>query len=335
MRAYTGGQTYKMDAIGTADDTMDADGAVILTFAQAQAIARQWFTEGKRVVAGQQAAIETYTVKDALDDYIFWMEQNRKTARDTRWRAQALILPDLGGKLCTRLTATVLRDWHRRLALATPRLRTKKGLPQRFSEVDAVNSKETARRRQSTANRTLTILKAALNAAWREGKIASDAAWRPVQAFKNADAARVRYLTVTEARRLIGSSEGDFKKLVRAALLTGARFGELAAVDVADFNPLGGGTLYVRISKSGKSRHIVLTEEGTTFFAALAVGRSLRDPLLPKGDGGRWLKSHQTRPMKAACRGAKIDPPVSFHVLRHSYASLTCGFQRRRPLIPI
>jgi integrase len=45
--------------------------------------------------------------------------------------------------------------------------------------------------------------------------------------------------------------------------------------------------------------------------------------LLPKSDGGRWLKSHQTRPMKEACERAKIEPPANFHVLRHTYASLT------------
>ena len=27
--------------------------------------------------------------------------------------------------------------------------------------------------------------------------------------------------------------------------------------------------------------------------------------------------------MKEACKNAKIDPPASFHVLRHTYASLT------------
>jgi integrase len=144
-----------------------------------------------------------------------------------------------------------------------------------------------------------------------------------VTAFKEADAARVRYLTVAEAQRLMNAADEDFRKLVRAALLTGGRFGELAVVTAGDFNPDGGGTLHIRTSKSGKGRHIVLTEEGVTFFARLAVGRSPRDRLLPKADGSRWLKSHQTRPMKEACKNANIDPSASFHVLRHTYASLT------------
>jgi integrase len=322
MRSYVGDQSYKLEPIGTADDTIDADGTAILSFAQAQTIARNRFVESKRVSAGQPAVSGPYTVKDAIDDYITWMQQNRKSARDARWRTDALILPDLGATSCAKLTTKTLREWHKGLTKVAPRLRTKKGKPQRFSEVESDDPKETVRRRRSTANRTLTVLKAALNAAWRDGKIASDAAWRPVQAFKDADAARVRHLTVAEAQRLMNASEEDFRKLVRAALLTGARFGELAVATVADFGADGGGTLHIRTSKNGKARHIVLAEEGAAYFATLVTGRSARDLLLPKADGGQWLKSHQTRPMKDACENGKIDPPASFHVLRHTYASL-------------
>ena len=64
---------------------------------------------------------------------------------------------------------------------------------------------EAVRRRRASANRTLTVLKAALNRAWREGKISSDEAWRRVEPFEEVDAARVRYLTVAEAKRLLNA----------------------------------------------------------------------------------------------------------------------------------
>ena len=51
MRSYIGGQSYRLETVGTADDTIDADGVSILSFAQAQAIARQRFVEAKRVTA--------------------------------------------------------------------------------------------------------------------------------------------------------------------------------------------------------------------------------------------------------------------------------------------
>ena len=44
--------------------------------------------------------------------------------------------------------------------------------------------------------------------------------------------------------------------------------------------------------------------------------------MLTKSDGSRWLAHHQARPMREACKNAKIDPPANFHALRHTYASL-------------
>jgi hypothetical protein len=62
---------------------------------------------------------------------------------------------------------------------------------------------EAARRRKVSANRVLTILKAALNMAFRDGKVASDAQWRRVKPFSNVETARVAYLTLKECTRLL------------------------------------------------------------------------------------------------------------------------------------
>ena len=158
----------------------------------------------------------------------------------------------------------------------------------------------------------LTTLKGALNHAWRDQKIPSDQAWRALSPFKEADAARVRYLTVDEARRLINAADPVFRNLVRAALLTGCRFGELAGFKVADWSP-DSGTVLVRRSKAGKARHVVLTDEGRDFFAGLAAGRGSGDVLISRADGSRWGTSQQARPMIEACERARLDPPASFH----------------------
>ena len=323
MRRYLGDQGYSVEKIGTADDTLDADGATILTFAQAQGIARKLFTERGRVDAGLPAEqAGPYTVKDCLDEYVTWLGQHGKTAADTRRRVDALILPTLGKIECAKLTTKQVADWLTAMAGEGARIRTKKTEAQRFREVADDDPEEARRRRHASANRVLTILKAALNRAWRDKKIASDHAWRAVKPFREADAARVRYLTVAEAKRLINASAPDFRKLVQAALLTGARFGELAALEVGDFNP-DSGTIHIRKSKSGKARHVVLTEEGQDFFKNVGVGRSPRDRMLVRADGSRWGENHQSRPMLAACAAAKIDPPASFHTARHTYASHT------------
>jgi integrase len=41
-----------------------------------------------------------------------------------------------------------------------------------------------------------------------------------------------------------------------------------------------------------------------------------------RADGSPWKPAHQARRMTEACRRANIDPPASFHVLRHTWASL-------------
>jgi integrase len=130
----------------------------------------------------------------------------------------------------------------------------------------------------------------------------------------------VRYLTLPEATRLLNGSAPDFRRLVRGALETGARYGELMVLKVADFNP-DSGTIAIRQSKSGKPRHVVLTEEGATFFRTSTAGRAGSSFLFLKDDGNAWLKDHQKEPMGEANERAKIDPPINFHGLRHTWAS--------------
>ncbi len=327
LRQHVGGpKVYEVETIGTADDTLDPDGAAVLSFAQAQAVARRRFTERKRTAAGLPAEAGPYRVRDAIAEYSTYLDNDKKSGRDARWRAEALILPTLGGVECVKLTTKTIKDWRDAIAKEAPRLRTKKGRAQKrrdpSEDNDPAAAAEAARRRKASANRVLTILKAALNRAWREQRIPTDEPWRKVQPFAEADAAKVRYLTTQECTRLLNAAEGEFRKLVQAALLTGCRFGELAALTAGDFSP-DSGTLHVRTSKAGKGRHVVLTAEGVEFFRAITAGRAAPDRMLSTPHAGRWNKSHQTRPMKEACERAKIEPPANFHCLRHTYASLT------------
>jgi integrase len=72
---------------------------------------------------------------------------------------------------------------------------------------------------------------------------------------------------------LINASDSEFRPLVRAALQTGCRYGELIRLRCRDFNP-DAGTIAIRQSKSGKPRHVVLTEEGAAFFGTLCASRT-------------------------------------------------------------
>lgn len=320
VRVYLGSEKYAVNKLGTADDKADADGAAILSFTQAQAAARLRHVARVRADAGLHDT-GPYTVATALEDYIAWLEQERSTARDVQWAASAFINPKLGHIECDRLTAKHIQDWFYALAKAPPRLRAKKGATPRHAKVDTTDA-EIRRRRQSSANRILTTLKAALNRAWRANRIDNDKAWRSVKPFEDVDASRARYFTPEQCARLVNASPEDFRDLVRAALFTGCRFSELSRLVAADFNA-DVGTLAIRMSKSGKPRHVVLTNEGVAFFARLVLRGANSPTLLRCAAGSAWGKGAQIRPMKAACAAAQIKPAAGFLVLRHTWASLT------------
>ena len=142
-----------------------------------------------------------YTVADALTDYrADYLRRGGKAVDRLDSSADAWIRPELGTVQLEKLSKGADCGWHQKIAETPARLRTKPGTAQKHRDADA--SPEAVRRRRSTANRVLTILKAALNHAHREGKCASDDAWRTVRAFREADAAKLRYLSDDEARRL-------------------------------------------------------------------------------------------------------------------------------------
>lgn len=303
-------------SLGSADDMLDADGVETLTFAQAQAAAAAWFTELGR---SHVRAPVLVTVEAAMTDYAAdYAARGGKDAKGLKTTIEAHILPKLGNKLVKDLTPGAIRQWFRALATAPARVRAKEGKVATRT-LDATDADAT-RARRATANRLLTTLKAGLNLAYRDGKVQSDDAWRRVQPFKGADAPRIRHLTDAEAVRLVNAADPAFRPLVTAALLTGARYGELVRFRVADFNPEKG-TLHVRVSKSGKPRHIMLTTEGTEFFRQHCAGKKGSALILTKPDGDQWGKSDQIRPIRAACEAAQIAPAVSFHILRHTHAS--------------
>lgn len=309
-RVYTGTGKYVVHTIGTADDIADADGVHVLDFWQAQVAARALAPDLAR-----GTRVGPYTVKQAINDYLDHLH-GRATHRDTELRLAALVPETLAAMRVDELTRQDLVRWHRGLAKLPPRVRTAKGTKQVHRDAD-MSDPEVIRARQNSANRVLAQLRAALNFALSEEKVDSGTAWARLGRFKNVNAARLRYLSIAEAQRLINACDPDFRLLVQAALQTGCRYSELARLRVADFNP-DSRTLLIQRSKSGKPRHVHLTDEGSAFFAGLVAGRTGKELML----GREWKTSHQRKPLLAACARAKIEPVISFHGLRHTWASL-------------
>jgi integrase len=312
LRRFLGDDKYRIVALGKADDAALANGSTILNFEQATAKARL-------LVDAPRVATRHITVRQALESYSDHKRTLGQSVSDIESRGRAHILPPLGDLIVSELTAERLRRWLATLAASPAQLRPKAGKPQYRPEPA---DDDGVRQRRASANRVLTMLKAMLNHAFDEGHVANRDAWgRKLKPFRDVETARVRYLSVAEAQRLINACDQDFRPLVRAALETGCRYSELTRLQVHDFNK-DGGTLSIGKSKSGKARHVILTEQGSVFFRTHCLGREGSALMFAKSNGSAWQKSEQKRPIDAACVAARIKPRITFHGLRHTWASL-------------
>ena len=304
---------YQKKTLGAADDVADANGSTVLDWKEAQDAARLWF---KALDASGGVVTGPYTVSDALDDYL---EAFRGKSLDkTRSRIESAIRPSLGVIDCAKLTAKRLKEWLNARADSPAQLRTSRLA--RKVNVRAAATPEAERGRRSTANRDWSVLRAALNAAYRAGKVTSDDAWRRVSPFPKADAARLRYLSDDEARRMVNACDPAFRPLVQASLLTGGRYSELASAKVSDFDS-DAGVLLLTDTKNGRPRPCYLEADGAMLLAQVSAGKSRADWLFPRPDGGRWGPSQQARFMQRACVAGRILPVATFHDMRRTYGA--------------
>ncbi len=296
--------------LGAADDAIDGETGDVLSFATAQAAAREWFALLDRN-AGRRP--DPYTVSQALDDYLG--NFTGKSLEATRYTIERHLRPEFGAIQVAELTTERLTGFVNRIA-STPSVyrANKKGVRKARP-----NGPDSARIQKSNANRVFTPLRAALNRAFMMGKVRDDTAWRRVKPFAKVDAPRIRYFTPPEISRLIAAAPGWFRPLIQAALLTGARWSELFRMRVRDVDLAAGVVLFPE-TKSGKPRHVYLTDEGVELFRQLCDRRS-GDQLVFMNQHGRPLgTSHQIRPMAETCRAAGVEH-AGFHILRHTYGS--------------
>jgi integrase len=296
----------------------------VLTFAQAMARAAEY-----NFYDDSQPTGELLTVADCCRYYLEETcsldpkvaTRTPAAAKQARYDINAHILDPLGHIPVDKLTRSLLRKWHRDLVKKPARVYSSKHGEQR--ERLAV-TEDDQRARRSTANRLLTRLKAVLNYAHDDDLLScSNAAWgrklKPFAAALIEDDELRRSLTKDEVERLMTVTEGDFQALVAVALHTGARYGELSRLEVRDFDRQSR-TLFIRKTKSGRSRYVPLDDRAYGWLESLTVGRLADDHILMNGNAP-WGKSAQQFKMQRACKDAKIEPRVSFHELRHTFAT--------------
>jgi integrase len=295
LREYRGGKLHKR-RVGQADsEDVAADGVNVLTWEDVNRLA----IDPERPTT---QPLGDWKVEDALEEYF-----SHRTAKSPpesvavdRSKADALIAPKLGSNTIDSLTTGDFLAWRNALVPETDDL-------------------EERRRAQATANRAWTILRAALNQAYRSERVASADAWRRVQPFKNVDRPGERFLSEAECKRLLNSCRPEFRALVRGALYTGCRLGELVRLKVADVID---GAVVVRHSKAGKMRRVPLSEEGAELFEQVTAGKTGDALVFPSPAGEAWSRIDVHRAMVAASKAANLAPAPTFRDLRRTYGSL-------------
>jgi integrase len=163
----------------------------------------------------------------------------------------------------------------------------------------------------ATINRNLAAISRMANLADISNPVKGVSRFRETQG-------RTRYLTEAEAQRLLDAASEHLKPLVFTALMTGGRFGELVALTWGDVD-LDVGILWFRsrTTKSQKER-IVPVSPALASMLRTVERRGINDPIFQFR--GRNIRSVRTSFARAR-RKAGLGKDVTFHVLRHSYAS--------------
>jgi Phage integrase, N-terminal SAM-like domain len=186
-RRYCGNAKYETTAIGIADDTTNADAVAIFDFWQAQDVLRRWGERGRLADHGIVRS-GPYTVRAAIEDYLaeIAVEKRPSALKSAQYLFNASVLPKLGHLLVEQLTSEHISRWRNEIAASGKQVRTHQRADKPARRPPPVGD-EARRKRRATANRVLTMLKAALNRAYNAGRVPSDAAWRKVRPFKHAN----------------------------------------------------------------------------------------------------------------------------------------------------
>ena len=316
VRLYAGEQTYTTETIASADDLSDADGLHILSFTQATNKAREL-----RARQGNGGHLGPYTVSQCLADYFAWRRAQSGESHSLYSDEQRVgnhVLPVFGDTECAKLDRDELEQWLHAIPTKPAMKRSIKGRAQ-FRALD--NSPDAVRRRKVSANKVWQIFRAALNHGYDRKKIASCDAWSGVKPFEGVAKPRLVYLKAEQVPRLLNSIAPEYRDIVQVGLATGARYGDITGMRVQDFDP-DNGTVSIHQGKTRRLVRIILTKNGEELFRRLCAGKAGEDLILRRANGESFKTANLQRPMLEACQRAKIKPAVSFHALRHTYASL-------------
>jgi len=193
------------------------------------------------------------------------------------------------------------------------------------SEAGTPESLDRIRSSKVSANRRLTVLKAALRYVFGGSYVGG---WTELKKFTKVDKARELFLTPEQVATWLVHTEGAFHNFVKAGALTGCRIGELRLLTAGRFEVLSDtGLLNIEFSKTGP-RSQRLSNEATAFFKSLSEGRDPNELMLPNESGTQWTNSQISKRINPLRDKGVIPPKCVMYSLRHYYISraLISGF---------
>jgi integrase len=260
---------------------------------EAKKAAEAWFQH-----LDKGGSTEQHTVKAVCEAYVATLrsERSERAALNAEGFFRRLVYGNPVAKVrLSKLTKTHMKEWRQRVLSENPN--------------------------RSSFNRNVTPLRAALNQAHEDGKVASDQAWlKALKPFTKkqggAGVRRTLYLDRDDRRRLIECASEEAQPLFRGMALLPMRPGELAALRVEHLKP-GPRSLEIPTGKE-EERVIPLSSEALEHFNACAKGKLPAAWLISRANGAQWKKEAWRDEIKAAAKKAKLPKATVAYTMRHS-----------------
>jgi len=321
---------YSPKAIGVPPESPNPKDYPVYSYAEAMAAAEVWCdealaqstTEAKTApqqgtwVPGSKIKPEDPTVGQAIDHHLALLEVRQIEAKGTARSKASLLKKALGTIRLSALTGSDITAWQTSIVTSAPKRRAKKGCEPKEDANWDPDLPENKRRRQSTANRYLGDLLAALNLAYTNKWVESDKAWSSITKFADATGSRDTILDAEQQSRLLNAATPELRPVVFAALLTGSRPGPILRWKVKAFRPLDRAVAVGWDKRHNRERLAPLSDEAIAVFHHICRDRDPEEPMFVKANGKPWGRNHYARPFKEAMATLGIE--MSMYGLRHT-----------------
>ena len=249
------------------------------------------------------------TVEEVCRAYVLRQksEKSETSSKDAEGRFKRLVYDKPFGRIkLSKLRTSDVRKWR----------------DEQTRVDDASATDDELRKSKDSANRNLATLKAALNLAFKDRLVATDAGWKTAEKFEDVGSRRTACLDSSQRDALIKSCSDDLAPFAKAMLLTAARPGELARLTVQDFNK-SQGTIEFNRTVKGKTGHriVPLPSKCIKLFTELSKNKLPAALLLPRLENGipeQWNKDSWKKAFSTAAKAAGLPAGAVMYTLRHT-----------------